>query len=708
MTTVPSRGTWWRLKIRGRLFAGFAAVCLVLACAVGYTIYVVGSSATTTTRMVELRAPVAMANTELVGDLYATLATLRGYLLTGNPQGKADRAAMWKELDHTQAAFDKMAEKFTRPENRQKWAEVKAILAEFRSAQDKAEAIAFTPDAQPATKLLLTEAAPRAERMTVEITKMIEAETALETTAARKALLKTMADVRGNLGLAVANIRAYLLAGDDTFKAAFQTRWDEAAKALAAVNDRKSLLSAEQGAAYEAFVVAHREFAPLPARMFEIRQSPSWNMPVHILATEAAPRAGKILDILDGPKGADGTRSGGMKDNQQSLLKADAAEVIGGIGFLQTMEWLLLGVGLTLGVVVALVTAHSIVKPTAGMTAVMNRLSQGDKTVDVPSLDRADEIGEMAKAVEVFKHNAIETDRLRAEQEEQKKRAEIEKKQAMNDLADRFEASVKGVVNGVSSGATEMRAAAESLSATAEETSRQATAVAAASEQASTNVQTVASAAEELSSSISEISRQVSQSATIAGKAVDEAQKTDQTVQGLAAAASKIGEVVKLINDIASQTNLLALNATIEAARAGEAGKGFAVVASEVKSLAAQTAKATEEIAAQINAIQASTGDAVTAIKGIGATIAEINEIATTIASAVEEQGAATKEISRNVQQASAGTAEVSSNIGGVTQAAQSTGSAASQMLGSASELSEQSEKLRAEVDRFLAQVRAA
>jgi methyl-accepting chemotaxis protein len=218
----------------------------------------------------------------------------------------------------------------------------------------------------------------------------------------------------------------------------------------------------------------------------------------------------------------------------------------------------------------------------------------------------------------------------------------------------------------------------------------------------------VATATEELSSSIAEITRQVTQSARIAGQAVEESSRTTSTVRGLAEGAAKIGDVVKLINDIAGQTNLLALNATIEAARAGEAGKGFAVVAAEVKNLATQTAKATEEIAAQVGMIQQATGNSVAAIEGIGGTIGQINEIATTIASAVEEQGAATQEISRNVQQASAGTQEVSSNIGGVSQAAAETGAAASQVLSAADELSRQAETLRKEVGTFLADVRAA
>ena len=363
---------------------------------------------------------------------------------------------------------------------------------------------------------------------------------------------------------------------------------------------------------------------------------------------------------------------------------------------------------LLFGLFLAWLIARGIVNPIVAMTATMQRLAGGDKSVDVPALADKDEIGEMGRAVQVFKQNALEVERLQADQESQKARAEAEKKQAMAHLADGFEASVLSVVGAVSAGTSRLRDSAQSLASTAEETSRQSAAVAAASEQATTTVQTVASAAEELSSSIAEINRQVSQSATIAAKAVSEARRTNETVQGLAEAAQKIGEVVKLINGIAGQTNLLALNATIEAARAGDAGKGFAVVASEVKSLATQTARATEEIAAQINAMQSATSQAVDALRGIGQTIAEISDVSTTIAAAVEQQGAATREISRNVQQAAQGTSEVSSTIVGVTDAARTTGTAASELNGVSGELAQQSDRLRTEVDRFLGSVRAA
>jgi methyl-accepting chemotaxis protein len=366
------------------------------------------------------------------------------------------------------------------------------------------------------------------------------------------------------------------------------------------------------------------------------------------------------------------------------------------------------GIAILLGIAIGYIVARSITKPIVAMTGAMGVLAAGDKTVEIPAQGRGDEIGKMAAAVQVFKENMIEADRLRAEQEAMKQRTEAERRQSMLDLADRFENSVGGVVKAVTSAATELQATAQSMSATAEQTTRQSAAVAAASEETTQNVQTVASATEELSASIGEISNQVSESTRIVGEAVTQAQGTNDKVQGLAEAAQKIGDVVRLINDIAGQTNLLALNATIEAARAGEAGKGFAVVASEVKTLATQTAKATEEIAGQVRSIQEATQSSAVAIGDITRTIGRVSEISTTIASAVEEQGAATQEISRNVQQAAQGTQEVAANIGGVTQAAQQTGHAAGEVLDAAQELGKNGETLRAQVEEFLRTVRAA
>ena len=360
-----------------------------------------------------------------------------------------------------------------------------------------------------------------------------------------------------------------------------------------------------------------------------------------------------------------------------------------------------------LSIFAGLLIVTTVAKPIVRTTDTMGRLAKHDLTVEIEGADRKDEVGSMARAVQVFKDSMIEGDRLAAEQKAEQVKKEARAK-AVEGYIGEFDKSVANVLEMVASASTELQSTAQSMSSTAEETSRQSTAVAAASEQASTNVQTVASAAEELSSSIAEISRQVSESTRIANQATEQANQTNQQIQGLAEAAQRIGDVVKLITDIAGQTNLLALNATIEAARAGDAGKGFAVVASEVKGLANQTAKATEEISAKIAEMQAATSTSVQAVQTIGQTIGRINEIATTIASAVEEQGAATKEIARNVQQASAGTNEVSSNISGVTKAAADTGAAASQVLGASGELSKQSETLRSQVDGFLAKIRAA
>jgi methyl-accepting chemotaxis protein len=351
---------------------------------------------------------------------------------------------------------------------------------------------------------------------------------------------------------------------------------------------------------------------------------------------------------------------------------------------------------------------RSVTRPLATITALTERLAAGDSAFEVPYTDRSNEVGALAKALAVFKDNASAVGRMHAEQEEMKHKADDEKRKAMADLAGKFEASVQAVVRDVFNEARAMQQAAQGMSETANKASDRASFVATACQQASSNVQTVASAAGELSSSISEISQRVAQAATVADKAAADGQRTNDTVQGLAAAAHKIGEVIDLINQIASQTNLLALNATIEAARAGEAGKGFAVVASEVKSLASQTAKATDEIGAQITAIQAETNQVVGNIESIRATIMEVNEISSSIAAAVEEQGAATQAIAHSVQEAASGTDQVSQNISGVTDATAETGQAAGLVLQSSGRLTQKLQTLENEVSVFVAGVRAA
>ncbi|MDE2376930.1 methyl-accepting chemotaxis protein [Bradyrhizobium sp.] len=696
-----------KLNIRGRLTLGFGVLCALLAGIVGITMLKLNTVNVSTDVSVNRRVPTALTASNLESGVYASLAALRGWLITGSETFRAERAGLWKEIQKQGSEMDRLSGSWTSEQNKADWKAAKPLLDELRGAQDKAEAIAHTIDEQPAAKLLATEAAPLANVILKNLTSMIDEEGGIPSTDTRKRLLLDFADMRGSMAMGVAAIRAYLLTADAAFKTEYEELWATNQAKLDSLAKRRSDMTPDQQKAFDALVEARAKFAPLPKKMFDIRASDRWNMAQWFLSNEAAPRANRLLDIFVGARGAEGGRAGGMVGRQQQLLKEDGAKVLGETTFLTTLLWVLMGVGIGIAATIVYLTTKSIVPPILGMVSAMGRLAGGDHSVEIPAPDRHDEIGLMARAVIVFKENMIKAKELAAREAEALSQR-MARATRVNELTQEFDSSITSVLRSVASASTELQATASQMSATAEETSTQATAVSAATEEASANVQTVAAASEQLASSVTEISRQVAQSAGIAQRAVEEAERTNVTVQGLLRDAGAISEVVKLINEIASQTNLLALNATIEAARAGEAGRGFAVVAAEVKNLAEQTARATDQIGAQVASIQASSGEVVTAIKGIGATIGQMNEIASGIAGAVEEQGSATQEIARNVQQAALGTTEISSNVSGVRQAASDTGAAAHQVFQASNELSQQSEMLRKEVELFLGNIKAA
>jgi methyl-accepting chemotaxis protein len=370
---------------------------------------------------------------------------------------------------------------------------------------------------------------------------------------------------------------------------------------------------------------------------------------------------------------------------------------------------------IAIGVIVAMVLMGSaafasleIGRPIRRIGEVLMELANGNKLVVIPYASRGDEVGDTARAAKTFKDNLVRMERLEAQQKAVEERATAERKSTMHMLANEFEGAVGGIVGAVFAASTQLENAANTLTTTAETTEQLSGLVATASNEASTNVRSVASAADELSASVSEVGRQVQESSQIARDAVAQAAKTDQRVNELFQVSQRIGDVVKVITAIAAQTNLLALNATIEAARAGASGKGFAVVAQEVKALASQTAKATDDIGAQIAGMQAATLDSVAAIKEIGGTIDRVSQIAAAMAAAVEEQGAAIQEIARNVQEAANGTSQVASNISDVNRGTAATGSASAQVLASARSLSSDSNRLQVEVRKFVELVRTA
>ena len=665
-----------RLRIKGRLYVGFMALVAVGLVMAGVAVLNLRSVQDQVGKLSALSDSTALT-LEVSTHLQAIQRANLSYVHDGSETAMkeaAERETAATELLRTGARGTQSEER------RRLYNDLIADIARMRSLRDKLGDAVNEVRTGKATLL------PSGEELTTKMAKLVD--------AARSAVDEDTASLVTDLESRILLVRIanwrFLALRDAKGPATFRARVDRAAQRLSALekSPQATDLKATLASVKTALGIYQSAFDTTSSAMLQADE---------IYQKDLAPL---IVESIAKLKTAEAT----LKQDYKAS-RSQAETVIEGT---TTIQEIAAGIAILFGSIVAFLIARSIVVPLGAMTRAMGQLAGGNLEVEIPGRGRADEIGDMAKAIGVFKDNMIETERLRAEQSQIEARQAESRKADMVRLADQFEQAIGEIVDTVSSASTELEASAGTLTATATRAQDLSTEVQSASQEASANVQAVASATEELSSSVTEIARQVQESARIASDAVSQASRTNNRVSELSKAAARIGDVVELISTIAGQTNLLALNATIEAARAGEAGRGFAVVASEVKALAEQTAKATGEIAQQVSGIQAATEESVGSIREISDTIARLSEISSTVAAAVEEQGAATQEISRNVQQAAQGTQRVSTNIGDVQRGASDTGSASSQVLSAARSLSADSNRLKAEVAKFLSTVQAA
>ncbi|OJX68456.1 methyl-accepting chemotaxis protein [Magnetospirillum sp. 64-120] len=704
---VVLRPLFDNLRIRGRLIAGFGALVVIVIAMVGLTLLRIADIAALTQSIASRRVPTAAVSARLASDINASLAALSGWMLTGDDAFKQERTAIWRDIDGARAQMDTLSLAWENTAHRQGWQDFKTVLDELRLAQEQVQTVARSDQEQPATKLLVDRGGPLATAMLEQITAILSDELDLPATSERKHLFAIMGDIRSGIAVSMANVRAYLLAGDRQFSDQFQGVWPWVNDQMRSLRSQSAALTAEQRRNLIALIDTAAQFDQESRTMFAIRDSEKWNMAQYLQRTEIVPRADHLLTFLAGPKGTDGSRSGGLVDDHHGTLDREAATIASSISALQMAEWAALLVSMGLSALVVSLTSRAIVDPVRHMTAAMTRLAAGDLSAPIPKALRADELGEMARAMAVFQTNGV------ARQEAERRHRDSQ--QAIADRADTQARLSQEFDTAMSRSLVEVAQAVDTVLSNAHQMSQQALdtdslsdSVARASHDASDNVTKVAAAAEELSASIGEIQRQVSQSLDMAQTASARARLTNDHIGGLADAASRIGEVVSLIGEIASQTNLLALNATVEAARAGEAGKGFAVVAGEVKHLANQTARATLEITTQVGTIQAATRTAVESIGEIARTIATINDFSASISQAVGEQRAATGEIAQSVDHAARLTRHVSEAIQNVRHASEVTGQAAQNVLNDAHGMAQQTEAVKARVESFLDSMRQA
>jgi len=700
--------SWYHLGLRGRLFTAFGVVAALTVLAsssaiisydnLGHSLGAIAEKSlpeiTRTSRVVKAAGEVAAAAPRLLAATDPTerdraltvLATARQELTqTIGALAAEDAARLNKTADRILVNLDRLMQSVA--ERQAIAASRDALVASLRKAHQKL-AEKLSPMADDAGFTLTIGLQTAADKKDLDLVQKTLAALADNELASLQAILELRAE--SNLALGILVEAADLPSADllPPVKDRFTSTARHLAKAAAAVNDPETsklvddlVKTGKDGG--NVFDLKQRE-------LVAAKTGASVVMENRVLAQEFEKEVAGL-----------GTRS---ETAAATAVRESEAEIRQGRIILICLALVSLATALVVG---WYYVGRGVVRRLAGLQNSMKSIAAGDLDTEIAT-GGSDEIADMAEALQVFKGNMLESNRLRAERSEAEKQARAQRRTEMRKLADEFEAAVGEIVRTVSSASTELEASAITLTRTAEQTQQLSGRVEAASEEASSNVKSVAAATEEMTASIIEISRQVRESNRIASEAVNQAVVTDARINELSKAALRIGDVVNLITTIAEQTNLLALNATIEAARAGESGRGFAVVAQEVKALAAQTAGATKEISSQIAGMQVATQDSVLAIKQIGTTIGRISEIAAMIASSVGQQDGATQEIARNVEQAAQGTSEVATNIVDVNRGARETGSASAQVLSSAQSLSGESNRLRLEVGRFLDTVRAA
>jgi methyl-accepting chemotaxis protein len=690
-----------------RLVAGFSAVVLVNFISVVCTFVVVVSIAADNRRIVDYRQPIAVKVEQLAHQDLATVAAIRGWLVTHSPNLEADRQAQWVAAAQLKMELDQLAPHFGSAEDQARWETAKTQLDNLKHAQDEVVKLAFTLDAEPAKKMYIEELRPQAAKMADTLIAVLDTELKQQPSAQRDQIVRSLVDARQHIAAVQDAVGSFLFTTDPTFKAAAAASVNALTQGFSALAGQQKDMEPSAAIQLQSLLSAKEGFLRLPNFIIATRESPGWNKALLVLTRDAFKASAASLAALQGTRDEQGHLIGGIAGSQRELLDHDMKSMEDKLSWLRIIVLGLACLSLVIAGVAVWRTASSVVAPVLGMTEAMRALAGGDRAITVPALEQRNEFGRMAQAILVFKETAIQAEHL-AEVDRAAQAARERRAQAVEALTHAFDASAAGSVENVHSAASQMEDAASNMVVTTGQTKEQTTAVASASGQAAQNVTKVAAEAEKLSASIAEIKRRVVQSATTAGAADRRVQETNRTVDGLAEAARKIGEVVNLINTIASQTNLLALNATIEAARAGNAGVGFAVVANEVKALANQTARATEEISAQVGAIQEATKEAVTSMQNVSASITEINQIAVDIEQSVDGQMAATMEIARNVEQAAHGSSHVAATISEVNGASAKTGHMANQVLTAAKSLAQNADGLRTTIARFLAEVKAA